>query len=236
MTRTPQTIRRVCCATRTKGVTREEFAAAWPAAVAVAARAPEGVRPVRVAVNTVLPEVAEPRHDGIEVAWFTDRAHADRFAAWQTTEGRAARRDLAELTDPASPVLLATEAVMRGADWLAARWHDPSPRLKHLALATRAAGLTPEEFSARWRAHAGSVRRPGEPGPTPIPDEARGFAYVQSHPLPGLPRAYDALTEVYFTTRESLAARVAWFAAAPAADPALFATSHLLPARETVLA
>ncbi|ROO86232.1 hypothetical protein EDD29_3795 [Actinocorallia herbida] len=216
-------IRRVRCTTRAAGVTRVEFAAAWPAAVAAAARAPAGVRPLRLAVNTVLPEAADPRHDGVEIGWFTDRAHAARYAAWQgPREG--------DVTRSASPVFLARESVMRGDDWLAGRWADPSSRLKHLALATRAADLTPAGFSARWQAHAGHVRPQ-----VPIPAEARGLAYVQSHPLEDAPRPYDALTEVYFTTPEALAARVAWFAAAPAADPALFSGSWLLPAHETLI-
>ncbi|GAB2831857.1 hypothetical protein GCM10022221_33440 [Actinocorallia aurea] len=218
-------IRRIRCATRAPGATRAEFAAAWPDALAAAFEAPAGIRPLRLAANTVLPEAAASAPDGVEVVWFTDPAHAALHTAWQAA--RAARRDLEILAGPERP-FLGQATVLRGEDWLTERWTDPAPRLKHLALATRAAGLTRAAFSARWKAHAGTLR-----SGVPIPPEARGLAYVQTHPAEDAP--YDALTEVYFTTPEALSARIAWFATAPPPAPDLFATSVLLPARETLV-
>lgn len=101
--------------------------------------------------------------------------------------------------------VLAHEHVLRGTDWLEDRWRVGGPRLKHMALAARAPGLTAEEFSERWRGRAGKV------GATPIPEVAKGQAYAQNHPLPG-EWAYDAVNEVWFDDEPDLRARIAFFA------------------------
>jgi hypothetical protein len=102
---------------------------------------------------------------------------------------------------------------MRGADWLEHRWRDGGVKLKHMAIARRAGGLTPAEFSERWRSRAGQLRRPGAAQVVVIPDEARGRAYVQNHPRVRATGewAYDALNEVYFDDVESLRTRIKWF-------------------------
>jgi hypothetical protein len=98
-----------------------------------------------------------------------------------------------------------------------------------MALATRADGLTREEFSRRWRAHAGTASG------VRIPDEARGLAYVQNHVVAGAYDTvnFDAVNEVYFDDRAGLRQRVDWFAANPVADP-LFGSSRFVCVRETV--
>ena len=81
-------------------------------------------------------------------------------------------------------------------------------KLKHMALARRAAGLSPAEFS---RAVA-EPRRPGRPGGerrpvTAIPDEACGVAptcRTTRRPRPAGEWAYDAVNEVYFDDLEGL--------------------------------
>jgi hypothetical protein len=101
-----------------------------------------------------------------------------------------------------------------------------------MAIARRADGLTPAEFADRWRTRAGSV------GSTPIPDEARGSAYVQNHPLldVGTDWAYDAINEVYLDDLEGLDRRVAWFAENLAGQEDDLVGAHaFLCLRETVL-
>jgi hypothetical protein len=167
---------------------------------------------VRAVACEVIPELSDPAppHDWITVEWFVSAAV------------------------PVAPVerliVVAEEAVLRGAGWLEQRWRDGGSMVKHMALATRAAGLTQAEFAARWRAHAGTA------GGTPIPDEARGLAYVQNHPVPG-EWPYDAVNEVYFRDLDGLRRRAEWFRSnVPApADGSLFGQSWLLAVREVVI-
>lgn len=196
-------IKRIRFATRAEDVGVQAFSVAWRRAVAGAAQAPPEVRPSRVVVCTTLPELTgpDPRHDGIGIEWFADAAHLKRFERWLGTEVPAPG-----ILDPqASPVVVAEEAVPRGAGWLERRWRDGGDKLKHLAIAVRASALTPAEFSQRWRSHAGTV------GATVIPDDARGCAYVQNHPLATGEWAYDALNEVYFDDVAGLRTRIEWF-------------------------
>lgn len=166
---------------------------------------------VRAVACEVLPELSDPApHQWITVEWFASRAVPDA-----PVQGLS---------------VVAEEAVLRGASWLEQRWRDSGPVVKHMALAARAAGLTQAEFAVRWRAHAGTA------GGTPIPDEARGLAYVQNHPVPG-EWPYDAVNEVYFRDLDGLRRRVEWFrrnVPAPA-DGSLFGQSCLLAVREVVI-
>jgi hypothetical protein len=185
-------IKRISFATRRQDLT---FAA-------TSAQAPPRARPSRVTVSTTLPELSgpDPRHDGIVIEWFTDAAHLRRFQDWLGPGGL-------------DSVIVAEEAVLRGAGWLDRRWRDGGDRLKHMALAVRAAGLTPAEFSRAWRSRAGQVRRAGAERVTAIPDEVRGRAYVQNHPDLAGERAYDAVNEVWFDDLAALRARIEWFRA-----------------------
>jgi hypothetical protein len=210
-------IKRVRFATRKRGLPAEEFTAAWSDAVAVTAGAPSDVRPSRVAFCVTLPDLTgpDPKHDGIGIEWFADADHLRRFERWlETTDGQRLRQQADAIVDgEASPAIVADECVLRGADWLERRWRDGGEKLKHMAIALRADGLTPAEFSRRWRGRAGQIRRPGTAEATAIPDHARGLAYVQNHPRPRTAGewAYDALNEVYFDDAPSLRARIEWF-------------------------
>jgi hypothetical protein len=235
-------IKRIHFVTRSAGMTAEDFASGWPSASAGVAAAPEEVRPSRVTVCTTLPELTgpDPLHDGIGVEWFTDATHLARFASWlRTDDGRAALAPADGLVDAtASPVVVAEEVVLRGADWLEERWLEGGPRLKHMAVALRSADLTSEEFSQRWRSHAGRVGGSTAPA-TVIPDAARGLAYVQDHPRPRPSGewAYDALNEVWFDDLDGLRARLDWFGANPPVLPDdLFRASWFLAAREELVA
>ncbi|MFI0355000.1 EthD domain-containing protein [Actinomadura sp. 9N407] len=234
-------IKRIRFATRRPDAA-EAFPAAWPHAVAAALDAPAGTRPSRVAVCTTLTDLTgpDPRHDGIGLEWFTDSGHLRRFQEWLDGAGRPLGRHLDGILVPdASPVLVAAESVQRGTDWLDRRWRDGGAALKHMAIAVRADGLTPAEFSTRWRDHAGRVRRPGAANATVIPESARGRAYVQNHPCPRATGewAYDALNEVYFDDEEGLRARIDWFREnlSGRADGDLFGRSWLIAAREEVM-
>jgi hypothetical protein len=128
--------------------------------------------------------------------------------------------------------VVATQHVVRGADWLEERWRTGGDRFKHMAFARRAEGLTPAEFARRWRSHAGSA------GGVPIPEAARGRAYAQNHPLARTVGEwpYDAVNEVWFDELDGLRRRVAWFAENhdPGGDE-LFGPSVFLAVRETVV-
>jgi hypothetical protein len=126
--------------------------------------------------------------------------------------------------------VLAGEHILRGEQWLARRWHEGGDMLKHMALATRAAGLSQAEFSRRWRSHAGIA------GAAVIPGQARGLAYVQNHPVPG-DWPCDAINEVYFDDVAALRARVEWFRAnvPDPADGVLFGRSALIAVREVIV-
>lgn len=169
---------------------------------AAPATLPAPVRPLRVAVCTEL-----SGDTVITLEWFSGERHLALF------EDR--------LSGSPGLVAVAEEAVLRGADWLERRWRAGGDRYKHMALAMRAAGLTREEFSRRWRGHAGAG----------IPEEIRGRAYVQNHPLRG---PYDAVNEVYFDDIAGLRARAEWFGGVKA-DPELFAESRLISVKEVVV-
>ena len=203
-------IKRIRLATGKNGLGREEFSGRWRDAVAAAASAPEPARPIRLTVSTALPEiVANQKYEGVALEWFTDREHLLRFESWLCTpDGHASERLMGEAVElDATPVVVTDERVARGADWLEQRWQDAGPKLKQLAIATRADGLTLPQFLDLWRSRAGTI------GATPIPEAFRGLAYVQNHPLVDADRdwAYDAINEVYFDEVDSLLARIAYF-------------------------
>lgn len=209
-------ITRVRLATRHPAVGPDTFAARWADAVAAAAAAPTA--PLRVVAATTLTEVcgADPRHDGVALESFADDAHLAAFEAWLASPaGVAAMTAIGELLDEStSPVLVADEHVLRGADWLAAHRRAGRPALVHMALARRAPELSAAELSERWRSHAGRLGRPG--AEVVIPDEVRGRAYAQLHPRPhpeGGEWAYDAVNEVWFDDVDGLRARHEWFLA-----------------------
>ena len=202
--------------------------AASTGGLAAEVSAPGPARPVRATIAPVLRELTpDAPYDAIGLAWFRDREHLALF------DDRWDSRTNDDVT------LAATEQVKRGADWLTGHWDRHDVAFKHMAFARRAAGLSREQFSERWSAHAGRV------GTTVIPEPVKGMAYVQNHPLvtarDGEP-AYDAVNEVYFTDLDGLAARVRWFADS-ASDPApggveadLFQENWFLAVREELLA
>jgi hypothetical protein len=199
-------IKRILFATRRSGLTAESFPGAWRRTASRSLAAPPAARPLRLVVCTVLPDVTpDPKHDGISLEWFGSPDHLARYQVWL-----AAANDtdlLGQAVDVArSPVVIAEEHVRRGEDWLARRWRQGGVKLKHMAIARRAQGLTLAEFFDLWQSRAGRI------GTVAIPDEARGLAYIQNWPQAGrVEWAYDALNEVYFDDLDGLQARLAYF-------------------------
>ncbi len=178
------------------------------------AGAPLPARPLRAALCTALPgEGPPPRHDAVSLEWFEDEAHLERFEEWRSAAAPTQRSAGPLEASRPGTVVVATEVVRRGADWLRARWSEGGPKFKHMALARRADHLTPAEFSRRWQAHAGTISRSGAAGDLVIPDDARGLAYVQDHPVPRREGgwAYDAVNEAYFDDLAGLQLRAGWF-------------------------
>jgi hypothetical protein len=203
-------IKRIRLATGKSGLGHEEFSRRWGDAIAAAAAAPEAARPARLTISTALPEVAaDQAYDGVALEWFTDEAHLLRFEAWLAApDGQLPGQLLSEAVElDASPVVVSDERVVRGADWLERRWQGAGPKLKQLAIARRADGLTLSQFLDLWRSRAGKI------GAAPIPEAFRGLAYVQNHPraMAGRDWAYDAINEVYFDDVDGLLARIAYF-------------------------
>lgn len=207
---------------------------AWRRAVAAPLAAPAGCRPCRVVSCPVVSELSpDARHAAVAIEWFADVEHLATFERWlRSAPGAEVEAALADAVDlVASPVVVAEEHVLRGADWLEARWREGGEKVKHLALARRAPDLTPVAFAERWRHHAGSV------GGATIPDAARGRAYVQDHPLPARAdgSGYDAVNEVWFDDLDGVQARIDFFAANPPSADDLFGASWFLVVREELL-
>jgi hypothetical protein len=144
----------------------------------------------------------------VDSQWFADVAGAQANEAWL----RAADPGLcvgSPLLGDGSLQLITEELVLRGQDHYAARWEQGGERYKMMSFGRRNPALTPTEFSARWRSHAGRL------GADEIPDEVRGLAYVQNHPvaLDGRDWPLDAVNEVYFERLDHLRRRAEWFAA-----------------------
>jgi hypothetical protein len=114
---------------------------------------------------------------------------------------------VAEVLGDGEVEVVVDQEVRRGADALAARWAAGDERYKMMSFGRRNPALTPAEFADRWRREAGRL------GGEAIPDDLRGFAYVQDHPVPD--SAFDAINEVWFDRLDDLRRRADWFAARP---------------------
>jgi len=189
----------------------EDLRRRWSAVLASAegARQAPG-RPVRVAlaVPLALPELPPPRYAAVDLQWF---AHVGEGLASEAWIG-AVDRDLclgSPVFGPGSCRVVAEEVVGRGQAHLDARWEAGGERFKMMSFGRRHPSLSPEEFSARWRAEAGRL------GGEQIPDDVRGSAYVQNHPvrLDGHAWPLDAINEVYLERLDDLRRRAAWMAA-----------------------
>jgi len=145
------------------------------------------------------PDLPPPPFAAVGIQWFDDVDAAVTAANGSTT-------------------VVAEEVVLRGADYLASRWAGGGERLKMMSFGRRNPRWTRQEFSQRWRRDAGRV------GGDAIPEDVRGLAYVQNHPL--LTRddpPFDAVNEVWFERLDLLRRRGAYIAAmlaTPSPSPA----------------
>jgi hypothetical protein len=197
--------------------------AGWARALA---RGPATGRPVRVTLGVplALAVLPAPRFAAVDCQWFPDASDAEANEAWL----QAAGPDLA--AGPGSLQLATEEVVLRGQDWLDARWAAGGERYKMMSCGRRDRALTAEQLSARWRREAGHF------GAEAIPDAVRGQAYAQNHPLAldGADRPLDAVNEVWFDRMADLRRRGAWFAARPPASSSLWTATWSLYLRETL--
>ena len=162
-----------------------------------------------LAVPVDLAELPPPRFAAVDVQWFTDVDEALANDAWLAAVAPEIGPDSRVLAAGSCRVV-AEEVVRRGQDHLAARWRAGGDRLKMMSFGRRHPSLSPEEFSARWRNEAGRL------GGEAIPDDVRGSAYVQNHPVPlddGHEWPLDAVNEVYVERIDDLRRRAAWMAA-----------------------
>jgi hypothetical protein len=175
---------------------------AWERATACC---PESGRPERVAVGVPveLDGLTGAGFAGVDVQWFAGEDGALVNEAWLVHVGLGV----------AAALVVAEEVVVRGHDYLAARWAGGGERYKMLSFGRRNPRWTPAEFSARWKHDAGSV------GGAPIPDEVRGLAYVQNHPLSGREWPFDAVNEVWFERLDDMRRRGEYLATRLAAAP-----------------
>jgi hypothetical protein len=231
-------IKRLEFAVRRAEMTAGDVVRAWRETFSADAGAPTEARPRRIVLCATLSHsTSAARHDAIALEWFTDDEHLRRFEQWRAM----ATGPVSDVVEPAgSAVIVAHELVLRGEEWLGRRWPYDRPRYKHMALARRAAGLTPAEFSARWRGHAGRATRAADDRAVEIPRDVLGVAYVQDHPLPreGVDWAYDAVNEVYFEDLDGLRRREQWFDDNLDSDGRgddIFGQRWFLSAREEVL-
>jgi hypothetical protein len=211
----------------------DRFSARWRARSNAADAAPHECRPRRVTLCAAVDEVTpDQRHRAVGLEWFDDDAHLIRFDSWFATRGPSDR-------SVDATVVVAAEHVMRGDDWLEQRWTATVTTFKHIAIARRAAGLTPAEHSERWRTGAGRIQRGGEQPALVIPDDVRGCAYVQNHPVPRTDGEweYDAVNEVSFDDLAGLRTRAEWFAehVGAGAEPDLISANWFLATSEAVL-
>jgi hypothetical protein len=201
----------------------EALAAAWAEALD---RAPAAGRPVRVALGVplVVSGLPAPRFAAVDCQWFADAEVAEANDGWL----RAAGADLGAA--PGSLRVVGEEVVLRGQDWLDARWAAGGERYKMMSCGRRDPAVTAGELSQRWRRDAGRL------GTEEIPEAVRGQAYAQNHPLAldGADRPLDAVNEVWFDRLADLRRRGAWFAARPDAGRPLWVETWSLYLRETV--
>lgn len=209
-------IKRIRFVTRRRALPVARFPVVWVDAVTLVGEAPARVRPARVVACTTLHNIdgTDAPHDGISMEWFADMDALQRFETWLGTEDGHRAASAAGAVEPdATAVIIAEEAVMRGADWLEHRWGERAAKVKHMALARRADGLTPTEFSERWRNRPGMIGGANSVSMVAIPDKAKGHAYVQNHPVPNSAGEwlYDAVNEVYFDDIDAMRTRIEFF-------------------------
>jgi hypothetical protein len=235
-------IKRIQLVSRRAELSVRDFPAAWVDALALGCMAPASVRPARTVACMTLPNVAgsDTRHDAISMEWFADMQALRRFEAWlSSADGQRIASTAGVVELDTTVVIIAEEVVMRGAEWLQRRWLEGGVKVKHMALARRAQGLSPAEFSERWRNRSGNIGGAGSAASMAIPDETKGHAYVQNHPVANAesPWTYDAVNEVYFDDLDAMRSRNDFFRKhdVARADADLVSAATFVAVREQVI-
>jgi hypothetical protein len=197
----------------------DDVRAAWSRAVGRPGRPARATWATPVTGGVLLPSPFA----AVEVTWW-DTADATVGATGLDRQLRLLDAGLVPRADPV--VLVVDEVVGRGADALAARWADGATRPKMMSVGRRSSALSRADFAQRWRRDAGTF------GGERIPDDVRGIAYVQDHPVAQDEPPFDSVNEVWFDSVDHLRARAAWLAARPIPadlmDPSTCATLCLL--------
>jgi hypothetical protein len=153
--------------------------------------------PTRVTLSTALhlDGLPPPAFAAVDVLWFADEAAALDHDGWLR------RHAPALVLGDGSCAVVVEEVALRG---------DRSPvgSYRMMSFGRRNPGLSRAGFLARWRLESGRL------GGEAIPDDVRGLAYVQDHPV-GDDVAFDAVNEVWFDRLDDLRRRADWFAARP---------------------
>lgn len=188
----------------------DDLRSGWTHALAAGAGegdSPGPGRPRRVAVAAAvpLPDLPPPRFAAVDAQWFDRIDDAVAGESWLATLDPGLCLGSSQFGPP-SCLVVAEEVVVRGKDHLEARWQAGDERLTMFSFGRRDPALTAAEFSARWRAEAGSL------GGERMPDGVRGSAYVQHHPvpIPGREWPLDAVNQVYLEGIDDLRRRAAW--------------------------
>ena len=134
-------------------------------------------------------------------------------------------------------MIVAEECVLRGADWLERRWRDGGTKLKHMAIALRAAGPERRRVLRAVEEPRGQLGRSGCASSSPTTPGDSPTSRTTRCPEPTGEWAYDALNEVWFDDVEGLRARIEWFREnlPDHRDDGLFRQSWFLAAREDVV-
>jgi hypothetical protein len=203
----------------------EAMQSRWEAALAAG---PAAGRPGRVAlaVPLDLTDLPPPTFAAIDVQWFDEPAAAFANEDWLASVDPRLQLG-SDLLGKRSCRVIAEEVVLRGPEYLDARWQQGGERFKMTSFGKRNPALTLPEFSARWRSQAGRL------GDAEIPAPIRGLAYVQNHAVPvdGHEWPFDAINEVYFEQLDQLQRRRAYFAARQDAAARSAAESFVSPTR-----
>ena len=157
---------------------------------------------MRVAVGAPLrmADFPAPGFAAVDVQWFAGLDGALANDAWLRAAAPGGLGVGDDGIGPGSWRVVAEEVVLRGEAHLRARWAAGGERYKMMSFGRRNPALSAAAFSERWRGHAGSL------GGSSIPEDVRGSAYVQNHPVPldGCEWPLDAVNEAYLDDLDGL--------------------------------
>ena len=170
----------------------------------------------RVTRCVTLPDVdgGDAQHDAISLEWFADADHLERYHVWLEAGTDGKSRSHRRALDPdASPLLVADERVMRGADWLEQRWRAATTRSTHGRRRSEHAGSRRPSSRSSGRAAPARSGRPGATGDRDPRSSRAAWRTCRTTRARGRRASGPTtrLNEVYFDDLESLRRRIEWF-------------------------